>query len=493
MAYTINTTNGTELVTVNDGTINTDYNVTIVGKNYANYGELLGENFIKLLENGADSSQPTSPLTGQLWFDTTEGLLKVYNGSTFKNLGAATASATAPSSAVTGDMWFDSDNTQLNVYDGSGWVVVGPAYTSGSGVSGSIVDTITDTLAVDHVVFKMMVENVIVGMVSKDAEFTPASSISGFATVKPGLQLSTTVTDALFQGTASDSEALGGTAASGFVQNSGSTQTMSVGLSILNDADGLEVGAGADFKVTVSGTDATVANVSQDGDIYFTVNDGGVTKTLLTLNGANGAVTVNADPTANLGVATKQYVDAALSTTGDVLYRDGTNNITGVITPDGNGTRDLGSSSAKFAVIYANEFNGTATTAEYADLAERFEADAEYEAGTVVELGGVAEVTQAVEELSEDVFGVISDRAAYLMNSAAGSNATHPPIAMNGRVPVKVVGTVNKGDRLVSAGNGFARAAKDGEATARNIIGRALQTKTTEEAGTVEAVVKINF
>jgi hypothetical protein len=93
--------------------------------------------------------------------------------------------------------------------------------------------------------------------------------------------------------------------------------------------------------------------------------------------------------------------------------------------------------------------------------------------------------------LSEDIFGVISDTAAYLMNSGAGDNRTHPPVAMTGRVQVKVTGKVRKGQRLVSAGNGIARAAKTGEATSFNVIGRALANKTTENVGTVEAFVSI--
>jgi len=136
--------------------------------------------------------------------------------------------------------------------------------------------------------------------------------------------------------------------------------------------------------------------------------------------------------------------------------------------------------------------SGSRLQATYADLAERFEADAYYDAGTVVELGGDKEITAVQYELSEEVFGVVSDTAAYLMNSGAGTDQTHPPIAVGGRVQVKVEGKVKKGQRLVSAGNGIARAAKSGEATAFNIIGRALEDKTTNDVGTVEAFVKIN-
>ena len=160
--------------------------------------------------------------------------------------------------------------------------------------------------------------------------------------------------------------------------------------------------------------------------------------------------------------------------------------------PGANNTYDIGASGNVWANIYATNFNGTASAAEYSDLAERFETDTVYPAGTVVELGGAKEITMAQDELSDAVFGVISTKAAYLMNSGAGSNETHPPIAMNGRVPVRVVGTVNKGDRLVSAGNGLARAASKEEVTAFNVIGRALEAKATSEEGTVLAVVTVS-
>jgi hypothetical protein len=137
--------------------------------------------------------------------------------------------------------------------------------------------------------------------------------------------------------------------------------------------------------------------------------------------------------------------------------------------------------------------NGASLQATYADLAERFEADSFYDVGTVVELGGEKEVTAVSSDSSEDVFGVVSGAHAYLMNSGAGNNKSHPPIAMSGRVPVKVVGKVKKGQRLVAAGiKGYARAASRHEITAFNVIGRALSNKTTDGAGTIEAIVTIS-
>jgi hypothetical protein len=134
---------------------------------------------------------------------------------------------------------------------------------------------------------------------------------------------------------------------------------------------------------------------------------------------------------------------------------------------------------------------GAKLQATYADLAERFAADKLYDPGTVVELGGEKEITAVVDDLSDKVFGVISNTAAYLMNHAAGEDETHPPVALSGRVQVKVLGEVKKGDRLVSAGNGYARAATASEITAFNTIGRSLVDKTTMSPGKVEAIVVV--
>ena len=155
------------------------------------------------------------------------------------------------------------------------------------------------------------------------------------------------------------------------------------------------------------------------------------------------------------------------------------NTISTIVARDGSGNFSAGTISA------------LSTSAQYADMAERFHADAEYSAGTVVELGGINEVTLCQDDLSNTVFGVVSTKAAYLMNGGAGTNETHPPIAMSGRVPVNVMGFITKGDRLVSAGNGVARSANLDEITSFNVIGRALESKTDEGLGSVEAIVKI--
>jgi hypothetical protein len=390
--------------------------------------------------------------------------MKMYNGTVFKVISGATASSTAPSSNVAGDLWYDSTNAQLNVYSGSAFILVGPAYTAGTGVTGAIPATITDTNSVSHVVVELYVEDSIVGIVSKDASFDPQVAIPGFASnVRPGITLATTISGVgqYFQGTANNANTIGNVSAAGFIQTTGA-QTMTGTLGILNDS-GLSVGADQDFRASVTGSDVFLRNQTQDGNLILQINDGGVTTTMLTLYGANNMTAIRGSTTVNTAGGATAIVNGA-----------------------GNAVGNIGSSSSYFNTVFAQ-----ATTALYADVAERFASDEIYEPGTVVELGGSAEITRVRHDASDSVFGVISTRPAFTMNGGAGDNDTHPPVAMTGRVPVKVTGIVNKGDRLISAGDGVARAAQPGEATSFNVIGRALSGKTTVEAGTVEAIVTI--
>jgi hypothetical protein len=484
MAYTVNKTDGTILATVADGTIDTTTDLTLIGKNYAGYGEFFNENLVKLLENFSNTSAPASPIAGQMWWDKTNNLLKVYNGTTFKTVSSSTASASTPSGSVTGDLWWDTTNGQLKVYNGSSFTTIGPSFTSGTGTSGAIVETVTDSGATDHVVVKLYTNNTLVATVSKDTAFTPQAALSGFATIKPGIQLSTAITGNKFQGTATDSDALGGVAAASYLRSDASDSTSGV-LSVLNDT-GMVVGVDSDLTIGVSGSDVSISNATSDGDILIKVNDGGVVSTAMTVDGATNRVLVAGAPTDNLGVATKAYVDSAVSGSGALPVSGGT--MTGDILV--SGTVNFGSSGNRITTVFATTFNGTSTAAQYADLAENFRPDNSYTPGTVVALGGVEEITAVNEELSDRVFGVVSSQPAYLMNSAQEGGA---PVAVAGRVPVRVIGQVNKGDRLVSAGNGVARAAGEEESiNAFNVIGRSIETKTTFDEGTVEAFVTIN-
>lgn len=154
--------------------------------------------------------------------------------------------------------------------------------------------------------------------------------------------------------------------------------------------------------------------------------------------------------------------------------------------------------NANLANISGNIFgqwslaNGARLSATYADLAERYSADNTYEAGTVVDIGGTHEITVSLEPASNRVLGVISNTYGYLLNGSAGSDDTHPAVALTGRVTVKAVGIIKKGDRLISAGGGYAKAGTVDEIKSDNVIGRALEDKTTQEVGNIMAVVQIN-
>ena len=196
MAYTINLTNGTTFATIPDGTVNTSSSMILVGKNYAGYGEFLDENFIHLLENFSNPTAPPAPITGQLWWDSSNTLLKIWQGSAWKNVGAATASASAPSNNVTGDLWFDTSNQQLKVWTGLSFLVVGPAYSSITGTAGAIPETIIDGSAVPHIVTSIYVNNARVAIISQDA-FAPAAPVNtSFPFIYTGITLSVSLADA---------------------------------------------------------------------------------------------------------------------------------------------------------------------------------------------------------------------------------------------------------------------------------------------------------
>ena len=148
----------------------------------------------------------------------------------------------------------------------------------------------------------------------------------------------------------------------------------------------------------------------------------------------------------------------------------------------------VGENITTSANVIGNYFEGTATSALYADLAEVYSADADYEPGTVVKIGGSAEVTQTTSFNDPEVFGVVSTNPAYLMNAEAEGVA----VALTGRVPVKVEGRIKKGERLVSGSKpGFAKALMKNDYDMRCIIGRALEDKDTFDDDVVEAVIGV--
>ena len=191
MSYIINKTDGSQLTIVVDGTIDqTATDLTLIGKNASSYGESFNENFIKLLENFANGTAPLNPIPGQLWFDTTQNRLKVYDGNIFKVSGGTIVSPSTPVTPVAGDLWINNQTQQLKFYDGSIWILTGPVYTQDQGTSGFIISNIIDTINKSHTVAEMWVAGKLFGIFSLD-EFTPLATIPNFVgNISPGFNIS---------------------------------------------------------------------------------------------------------------------------------------------------------------------------------------------------------------------------------------------------------------------------------------------------------------
>jgi hypothetical protein len=310
MAYTINKTDGTAVTTITDGTVDNTTSVQLFGKSYSGFGEGLNENLVKLLENSASTSAPTTPLRGELWFDNTTNQIKVYDGSSFKPTGGAKSSVSEPTTPSAGDLWHDTANDQVSVYTGSAFQLVGPVYTSGQTLSGWKIETLASAGG-NKVVSSMYAGNTRVAILSKE-DFTPSVTQTGFAAVKAGFTLNSTL-GAVFEGTntqasqilvTSTSNTSSTIIAGGNFLRADASDDMVGQLTIDSDL-GLRIGDAQELTVTVSSNDVTVAQTSEDKDLKFTVNDGGVTKTPLTLTGADGGIDMTGDLTitGNLNVS----------------------------------------------------------------------------------------------------------------------------------------------------------------------------------------------
>jgi hypothetical protein len=305
MAYTINKTDGTAITTITDGTSDNTTTLQLFGKSFSGFGEGLNENLVKLLENSASTSAPTAPLKGELWMDTTTNQLKVYDGTSFKPTGGAKSSSSTPTNASAGDLWHDTTNDQLYVYTGSAFLLVGPVYTSGQQLSGWKIETLTSSGG-NKVVSSMYAGNTRVAILSL-ATFTPSVTQTGFASIKAGITLNSTL-GAVFEGSSTQAATLD---TSDTTNASSPGETLQGGANFLrsNAADtttgaltidtdsGIIVGDAQELTVTVTSNNVTVAQTSQDKDLKFTVNDGGVTKTPLQLTGADGGVDITGDVT----------------------------------------------------------------------------------------------------------------------------------------------------------------------------------------------------
>jgi hypothetical protein len=398
MAYTIIRSDGTVLTTIQDGTINTgSTSLGLPGRNYAGYGQALDTNLVRMLENFASSSVPANPLRGQLWYNTSDGTLRIC----------------------------PSDGTAV----ASSWPILNTASSGGNTTLGNLV--VSSDIASNNL--------------------SATNSISG---------VTLTVQDATISSELTADTITVTTANLTYVN----TQTITAGSS---GTSGAITGR---WSITGTGNSLT-----STGNVAFSSSTYGVK--------SDNYMYANGSPFTPSGTYTNANVSDYLTGSNSVTQ------FTGNIAPTLVTTTAIagGGTISGIWTLGAN----SRIQANYADMAERYEADAIYAPGTVLEIGGQKEVTSVKEDLSEDVFGVVSTNSAYLMNSGAGEDETHPQVALAGRVPVLVTGKLIKGQRLVSAGNGRARGASKEELTPFNSIGRSLENKNDDGDGVVEAVVII--
>jgi hypothetical protein len=281
MSYTVNKTDGTVLTIVGDGTIdNTSTDITLVGRKYSGYGEVLNENIVKLLESFANRTAPNNPLEGQIWYDTLEGRLKVYTGSEFKPTGGPLVQDTQPNGLVIGDLWIDNEANQLYFYDGVDLSLAGPIYSQAEGKHGWIVENVVDQGNNGRSITALWVNGLRVAILSR-YEFTPATAINGFTSVKVGLNFSTAVTGLKLHGTATSADAVAGIAPGQFLRSDESDITTGT-LGVLNNG-GITIGSSSNFTQFIDTDTVTFKSNLQDKDWLLQVNSsvtGGLTNTI---------------------------------------------------------------------------------------------------------------------------------------------------------------------------------------------------------------------
>lgn len=595
MTYRVDRYNGTFLTSVSPGTVDSTTDLKFIGQNYSGYGEVQNENFLHLLENFANTTEPSKPISGQIWYDSGNKKLKFYDGSKFKTASGPEVSSTAPAGLTQGDLWFDTTTSQLSVWTGSEFVTIGPQSAPGFGTSQIITQVVKDTNNASHVILRAVVGGITTAVFSNDPTFTlsDTNQISGFSLadnrINKGVTLNSVDSDGVsdaaagfkFWGTATNSERLGGLAVSEFVRRTGDSVGFTTRTSFGDP--GLVVGARNDLGIYIGTTSPIIENFN-NGPIRVRISNAASTEDfddmlIITRSAFSGALST-AYPAVTIGpgqtnrvnfgsaervwktvYATNLYGDLEGDVIGDTTgthqgnIKDASGNVsynatTGTFSGStfiGNLTGNISGNAAtsdsarkletyeastianpgvatipirtaggtisavrfegvaddaltldtrspslnkdpdtvvirnNFGDISARIFNGTATSANYADLAEIYKTDKEYEPGTVVSVGGDAEVTAS--RFGDRAIGVISTQPAYLMNSEAEGQ----PIALKGRVPVKVIGSIKKGDRLIATENGCAIKATFHQAA--DVFAISLESSDLVEEKLVEAII----
>lgn len=376
-------------ITVTENTVDATTDLKFLGKNSQNYGSIVAENFLHLLENFANTSAPNNPIQGQLWFDTNSGVtqLKVNVDGTANGwapAGGIKRSNTPPdtTNSVIGDLWANTNTQQLFLFTGTTWSLVGPEYSR----SGSKPEIIPDTTEVDRFVVSIYIEGDRVAVISKN-EFTPRIVIPGFPSIKAGVNLNTNYNT--YWGTAEKATALvvGSTvvSASHFLRNDAVSNTV-FPINVKTPL-GITVGESSEISLAVEGPTGTLSNRLNQGGLAFNVNSDGIFKTVLFVDGRQrvginkllpeAALDINGNVQVSDTVNIRSTQASTSSTTGALTVAGGVGisgdlRVAGAITfgtdivlgnnravlPDVNNGATIGSNLKKFQTVYANTFEG---------------------------------------------------------------------------------------------------------------------------------------
>lgn len=491
MPYTINKYNGAQVTVVADGTIDSTLDIKLIGKNYAGYGEIQNENFLFLLENFANATQPPRAISGQIWYDTGTKKLKFYDGTKFRTTGGAEVGATEPTGLTLGDFWWDSAKQQLYAFNGEDFTLIGPQSVIGANTTQMVSRSIRDINNQSHAIIEAKANGQTVFVISSDTTFTlpsadPTNQIEGFTKIHKGVTLSNTdgdsgVSDTIagltFWGTATNAVKLGGVDAANYVR---STSPNLSGTVTLLDNSELVFGYPTGSLRIYKNIDSNPVIQSSGSTILLQSTVLSQVKTPLKIVGLN--LETGEHNVSDIGASGVKFK------TVYATRFEGTASQADTLVVSGSGrTASSASSPNTIAVrdgasdLYANIFHGTATSARYADLAEKYLADQDYEVGTVVVIGGEKEVTAS--SWGQRAIGAVSANPAFKMNSEL-EGGTY--IALKGRIPVKVSGSVKKGDRLIAGNNGTA---VPGVPHANDVFAIALESNDDTGIKLVEAVI----
>lgn len=250
MAYTINKFDGSILTSLQDGTIDRNTDLKLVGKNFAGYGEIQNENFVFLLENFANSSPPSRPIRGQLWYNSADEKIKVFDNGEFKSLTVTEISDTQPNNLQNGEFWWDSESNQLFGYTGTNFELIGPE-KAGTGITRLVSTNVIDSESNEQPIIQALIEDDTVFVIS-DSEFdlSAGSFIDGFSIIKKGVTLKnsaigvTDPNDYWFWGSASNSNKLDNLDSTQFLR-SDQTTTLSGNLVFADNQTGLSFSTSA--------------------------------------------------------------------------------------------------------------------------------------------------------------------------------------------------------------------------------------------------------